>query len=174
MNSTLRAVVVVLLICAGAMLTFLVERFEKEHPMASVRLLTPEQWAKQSARSMDRTLRSPALILNRDEYKASISETNPSLKIDFSIDSAPLLSDSLVGLLREIPVLPVDTLRWRLWKECCSFDLRYPVGLQFKVLLQTIAQKGGSEWTLVVPEVHFSTWQRILESNPIIEIYPKS
>ena len=71
------------------------------------------------------------------------------------------------------PTVPVDTLRWRLWNECCGFDLRYPVRLQSGAILQAIARQGGKEWAVVVPECHLSTWRRILISNPRIELYPK-
>ncbi|MFM8786918.1 MAG: hypothetical protein ACKOFE_04625, partial [Bacteroidota bacterium] len=72
-----------------------------------------------------------------------------------------------------IPTVPVDTLRWRLWNECCGFDLQYPVSLQAGAILQTIAREGGKEWAVVVPEDHLSMWRRILENNPRIELYPK-
>jgi hypothetical protein len=154
-NSILRAVVLVLLLAAGGVLTFMAQRYEAQNPMASVRLLTPRQWSKAPDLPTRRTWRSPALLQ------------------EFSLDSTLRCSDSLLLAFRKIPVLPVDTLRWRLRNECCGFDLQYPVSLQIGALLQTIARQGGEEWTVMVPEDHLSMWKRILKNNPRVELYPK-
>jgi len=161
-NSILRAFVLVLLFAAGGVLTYLAQRYEEENPMASVRLLTPRQWVQVSVSPELRTLRSPA-----------ITQGEIPLKGEISMDSVLRPSDSLMKAFRNIPVLPVDTLRWRLWNECCGFDLQYPVRLQSEALLQTIARQGGEDWALVVPEDHLSMWRCILENNPRVELYPK-
>ena len=155
MNYVLRAVVLVLLLAAGGVLTYTAQRYEAQNPMASVRLLTPRQWSNAPDLSTRRTWRSPALLQ------------------EFSLDSTLRCSDSLLLAFRKIPVLPVDTLRWRLRNECCGFDLQYPVSLQIGALLQTIARQGGEEWTVMVPEDHLSMWKRILKNNPRVELYPK-
>jgi len=124
--------------------------------MASVQLLTPRQWSLAPVSSELKTLRSPAFTRG-----------------EIPLDSAIRSSDSLMRAFWNIPAVPVDTLRWRLWNECCGFDLRYPVRLQSGALLQAIARQGGKEWAVVVPEDHLSMWRRILENNPRIELYPK-
>ncbi|MFM7699828.1 MAG: hypothetical protein ACKO7V_03455, partial [Bacteroidota bacterium] len=114
------------------------------------------QWSLAPVFTELKTLRSPAFTQG-----------------EISLDSAIRSSDSLMRAFWNIPVVPVDTLRWRLWNECCGFDLRYPVRLQSGALLQAIARQGGKEWAVVVPEDHLSMWRRILENNPRIELYPK-
>lgn len=156
MNSVLRSVVLVLLLAAGGVLTYTAQRFEAQNPMASVRLLTPRQWSLAPVSAEMKTLRSPAFTRG-----------------EIPLDSAIRSSDSLIRAFWNIPAVPVDTLRWRLWNECCGFDLRYPVRLQSGALLQAIARQGGKEWAVVVPEDHLSMWRRILENNPRIELYPK-
>ncbi len=173
MNSILHAVVLLLLIAAGGLLTFMAQRFEDENPLATVRLLTPEQWSRTSVPLEVRTLRSPALVMDYPAHPSSQSKLHSSYRLEIPLDSAFWSSDSLVRAFRNIPVLPVDTLRWRLWNQCCGFDLRYPVSLQCSALLHSIAQKGAAEWVVVVPEVHLSTWRRILKRNPLIELHPK-
>ena len=155
MNSVVRAVFLVLLLAAGEAVTYMAEQYEAQNPMASVHLLTPRQWSLAPDLPKLRILRSPALLQ------------------EVSLDSALRCSDSLLWAYRELPVLPVDTLRWRLWNECCGFDLQYPVSLQAGALLQTIARQGGEEWTVMVPEDHLSVWKRILKNNPRVELYPK-
>lgn len=130
--------------------------------MASVHLLTPRQWSLAPLSFELKTLRSPAIT--RGEIP---------LNGEIPLDSALQSSDSLMRAFWNIPAVPVDTLRWRLWNKCCGFDLQYPVSIQSVALLQTIARQGGKEWAVVVPECHLSTWRRILISNPRIELYPK-
>jgi len=161
-NYVLRAVVLVLLLAAGGVLTYTAQRYEAQNPMASVRLLTPRQWSLAPLSSELKTLRSPAFTHGEIPLNGEIS-----------LDSAIRSSDSLMRAFWNIPAVPVDTLRWRLWNECCGFDLRYPVRLQSGSLLQAIARQGGKEWAVVVPENHLSMWRCILENNPRIELYPK-
>ena len=156
MNSILRAVVLVLLLAAGGAVTYMAQQYEAQNPMASVHLLTPRQWYLAPVSAEMKTLRSPAFT-----------------RVEIPLDSALKSSDSLMRAFWNIPTVPVDTLRWRLWNECCGFDLRYPVRLQSGALLQAIARQGGKEWAVVVPEDHLSMWRRILENNPRIELYPK-
>ena len=156
MNSVLRSVVLVLLLAAGGVLTYTAQRYEAQNPMASVHLFTPRQWSLAPLSSELKTLRSPAFTQG-----------------EMPLDSALKSSDSLIRAFWNIPTVPVDTLRWRLWNECCGFDLRYPVRLQSGALLQAIARQGGKEWAVVVPENHLSMWRLILENNPRIELYPK-
>ncbi|MFM8959621.1 MAG: hypothetical protein ACKOKH_05095 [Bacteroidota bacterium] len=132
MNSVLRSVVLVLLLAAGGVLTYTAQRYEAQNPMASVRLLTPRQWSLAPLSSELKTLRSPAFT--RGEIP---------LNGEIPLDSALQSSDSLMRAFWNIPTVPVDTLRWRLWNECCGFDLRYPVRLQSGALLQAIALQGG-------------------------------
>ena len=156
MNSVLRAVFLVLLLAAGGAVTYMAQQYEAQNPMASVHLLTPRQWSLAPVSAEMKTLRSPAFT-----------------RVEIPLDSALKSSDSLMRAFWNIPTVPVDTLRWRLWNECCGFDLRYPVRLQSGALLQAIARQGGKEWAVVVPENHLSMWRLILENNPRIELYPK-
>lgn len=166
MKSSVQAILLTFLILAGAVLTLWAEQFEGDHPLASVRVLTPEQWAALPSPTTKCTLRSPALALpNLRDSGAYAASFEPS-------ELSAALQDSLPGLLLALPVLPVDTQRLRLWNECCSFNLKYPVSLQFKALLQMIALEGGSQWTVVVPDAHHSTWLGVLKSSPIVETYP--
>jgi len=173
-NSLLRSVVLVLLLAAGGVLTYTAQRYEAQNPMASVRLLTPRQWSLAPVSSELKTLRSPAFTQGEILLEGHITVKGEiSLNGEISLDSALRSSDSLMRAFWNIPAVPVDTLRWRLWNECCGFDLRYPVRLQSGALLQTISRQGGKEWAVVVPEDHLSMWRRILENNPRIELYPK-
>jgi hypothetical protein len=158
---SVQTIAVVLAILAGAVLTLLAERYEREHPLASVQVLTPGQWASLPSPPKRRTRRSPALMMSNWTDGSS------------SKGMAASEQDSLVGLLMAVPVLQIDSLRWRLRNECCGFNLLYPVSLQFKSLLQTIAHEGGSRWTIVVPDSHFSTWMNILKKNSVVKVYPK-
>ncbi|MFM8512158.1 MAG: hypothetical protein ACKOBI_00215, partial [Bacteroidota bacterium] len=142
--------------------------YEAQNSMASVRLLTPRQWSLAPLSSELKTLRSPAFTRGEIPLEGQIT-----VKGEISLDSALQSSDSLMRAFWNIPAVPVDTLRWRLWNECCGFDLQYPVSLQAGAILQTIAREGGEEWTVVVPEDHLSMWRLILENNPRIELYPK-
>ncbi|MFM7178385.1 MAG: hypothetical protein ACKOX5_02635, partial [Bacteroidota bacterium] len=155
MGSFLRAVFLVLLLAAGGVLTYTAQRYEAQNPMASVRLLTPRQWSLAPVSAEMKTMRSPAFTRGEIPLEGFITVKGEiPLNVEISLDSAIRSSDSLMRAFWNIPTVPVDTLRWRLWNECCGFDLRYPVRLQSVALLQAIAHQGGKEWAVVVPEDH--------------------
>lgn len=163
MKLNIRHLVLVAITFAGGLATYLADRYEQEHPVASIRVMTLHQWAGMPTRTKDRTYRSPALVLSTIDHDSLRTSNLP-----------PSYGDTmLAGLLRTIPVLPVDTLRWRLVNECCAFDPRYPITLQFKALMNVISQDKGTAWTILVPHDQLVSWQNILDQNPIVERYPK-
>lgn len=163
MKLNIRLLVLVAITIAGGVATYLADRYERENPIASIRLMTLHQWAVMPTPTQDRTFRSPALLLTTTDHDSLRSSNFPPS------DGDTMLAD----LLRAIPVLPVDTLRWRLVNACCAFDLRYSISLQFKALMNVIARDQGTVWTVLVPQDQLAIWQSILGQNPIVETYPK-